>query len=102
MLQLFFIVIGASIGIFFLMWLLVYAVQFIRPDRPKLPQDDIDLIRRVRMKAGRPTKVWFSDIRSLERDRVLVGEQDDEYTFMEGASNGWPEIWTEDIYRRRN
>lgn len=102
MLLIFFIVVASSIGFFFLVWLIVVALQFIRPDRAIKPSLDSELIRRIQMKAGKITSVQFEDIRDLERERVFAHHEADDYLFSEGLSEGWPESWKDDIYLRRN
>ncbi len=102
MLQMFFIVVGASIGGFVLIWALVYALQFIRPDSSLAAYKDANLVRRVQMKAGKRTVVQFRDIRNLERDRVLVGDQEYDYVYHEGNSTGMPEVWLDDLLKRHN
>ena len=102
MLQIFLAVLGGSIGMLVLMWTIVYAIQYVRPDGPLPLHKDPELVRRIQLKAGMKSKVRFSDIRNLERSRVLFGQDDDDYQFIEGSSTGWPEAWVEDLYRRRN
>jgi len=102
MLQVFLIVVGGSVAFFLLMWTVVYAIQLIRPDGPKPLHKDKDLVRRIQLKAGLRTQVWFADIRNIEKTRVLVGPGEEEYVYSEGMSSGWPDVWDEDVYRRRN
>jgi len=102
MVQIFLIVIGASLGLFVTTWLIVYVGQFIQPDRPLSPQHDLDLMRRVSMKVGKPSPVLFSDIRMLEKERILVGAEVQEYSYQEGFSSGWPDRWVDDVIQRRN
>ncbi len=102
MVQVFLIVVGASLSLFVMMWLVVYLGQFLRPDRPIPPHRDHDLMRRVLMKAGKSSTVHFSDIRMLEKDRVLVGVSEQDYSYYDGFSSGWPESWEEDLLKRRN
>ena len=102
MLQVFLMVVGGSIGMLVLMWTIVYIIQFFRPDGPLPLHRDPDLVRRIQLKAGMESRVRFSDIRSLEKRRVIIGLEDDDYHFEEGYSSGWPDTWVEDVYRRRN
>ncbi len=102
MLQIFLVVIGASIAVFFLQWVIVYALQFIRPDSPLPAHKDPHLVRRLQMKAGKRTSVRFSDIRYLERDRVPVGDYGFEYSYLEGDSTGFPDAWNDDLFIRKN
>ena len=102
MLQTFFIVIGASAALFLVFWMLAVLIQFFHPDAPVPQGKDLDLIRRVRMKAGRATHVYFEDIRTLERDRVLSDGTEESYKYDEGVSTGWPESWWDNLDARRN
>lgn len=102
MVQIFLIVVGASLALFVLMWLVVYLGQFIKADRPIPPHRDQDLMRRVLMKVGKPSPVYFSDIRMLEKERILVGVEELEYSYQDGYSSGMPERWEDDLMLRRN
>lgn len=102
MLNVFLIVVGGSIGFFVLMWCIVYALQFFRPDGPMPLHKDADLVRRIQLKAGKEMRVQFTDIRSLEKSRVLIGPEEEDYMFADGLSTGWPEGWMDDLHRRRN
>ncbi|MDA1027643.1 MAG: hypothetical protein O3B41_01135 [Bacteroidetes bacterium] len=102
MLQVFLVVIGASIGVFVMLWVIVYVLQFIRPDTPIAAHRDAQLIRRIQMKAGKKTAVQFSDIRYLERDQVPVGDYESQYHYLDGSSAGFPDAWIDDLYHRTN
>lgn len=102
MLQVFLVVIGAFIGVFVMLWAIVYALQFIRPNTSIVSTRDAHLNRRVQWEAARETAVRFADIRYLERDQVRVGGDESQYHYIEGSSAGLPEAWIDDLYHRAN
>ena len=102
MLKTFFIVIGATAALFLIFWILAIVIQYFHPDTPISQGKDADRIRRIRMKAGGPTKVYLEDIRTSERERVLSDGSEEPYRYDDGMSTGWPESWWEDLDSRKN
>lgn len=102
MLQIFLVVIGAFIGVFVMLWAIVYALQFMRAQPPAAAHRNTHSIRRIQMKAGKETALRFADIRYLERDQVQVGGDESQYHYLDGSSAGLPDAWIDDIYHRTN
>ena len=102
MIQTLLIVLGGSAALFLVFWMLAVVVRWVHPDKAIPLDKDQDRVRRIRMKAGAVTTVMFDDIRTLEKSRVMAGDENEDYLFENGHSAGWPEQWWDDLDRRRN
>lgn len=97
---LFFVLIG-PILVFLLIWVGATVYRLYYPERP-LPFEEDSVVKRERAtEGGTPVPVGVREIRADQR-RERRQEDVTVYNYAWGGSEGVPEEWREDLWRRRN
>ena len=96
-----FILVAVPIGFTLLTWVLVTAYQLVFPEEPRPYEGDPVTLRHQAAAMGAFVPVGTREIR--EDQRSYFREQAfPAYDYAYGQSEGMPEIWMEDLWRRRN
>ena len=97
---LFFVLVG-PILVFLLIWVGVTAYRLYFPEHP-LPFENDPVVRREQAaKQGESVPVGVREIRAHQR-RERRQEDVTVYNYAWGGSEGVPEEWREELWRRRN
>ncbi len=94
-----FAVIVAPVLFFMLTWAIVTAYRLVFPDEPSEQDPVVD--RQDATSRGEYVPVGAREIRE-DRRYYLRAHPPASYLSVFGESEGLPELWTEDLWRRRN
>lgn len=87
--------------LFLLTWVVATVYRLYFPERPLPFRHDPVVQREKAAAAGEAVPVGLREIRADQRRTHR--QRDDEYRYVAGSlSNGLPEAWEEDLWRRRN
>lgn len=96
-----FLVLVGPILVFLFIWVAATVYRLYFPDTP-LPFEQSDVMRRANATSeGKRVPVGVREIREDQR-RQRRQEDVTIYNYAWGASEGVPESWREDLWRRRN
>jgi hypothetical protein len=102
MLYLFATILG-PILVFLITWIAATAYRIYFPEEPLPFERDPVVVREKATRAGQSIPVGVREIRADQRRKK---RQDairyPEYHYARGWSDGFPEAWREDLWRRRN
>ena len=96
-----FAVIVAPVLFFMLTWALVTVYRLLFPDEPAPSEQDPVVDRQHATSRGEYVPVGAREIRE-DRRYYLRAHPPASYLYVYGESEGLPELWTEDLWRRRN
>ena len=96
-----FFIIAVPILFFMLTWTLVTAGRLLFPERPAPPTRDPVVVRQKATAEGVFVPVGVREIREDQRHERQVHPAPP-YLYAFGASEGLPELWRQDLWRRRN
>lgn len=89
--------------VFFLVtWGITTAYRVYFPDEP-LPFEEDPVMERERMtQRGEGVRVGVREIRADQRRKRRKKATQPSYNYAWGGSDGFPDAWEEDLWRRRN
>ena len=96
-----FAVVAVPVFFFILTWVVVTAYRLVFPDEPLPSQHDPVLDRREATSRGEFVPVGAREIRE-DRRYYSRAHPSVSYLYSYGESEGLPEFWREDLWRRRN
>ncbi len=96
-----FVVIAVPVLFFMLTWAVVTVYRLVFPDEPIPSEHDPVVVRQNATSRGEYVSVGAREIRE-DRRYYLRAHPPASYLYVHGESEGVPEIWTEDLWRRRN
>ncbi len=96
-----FAVIAVPVLFFMLTWAVVTVYRLVFPDEPIPSEHDPVVVRQNATSRGEYVPVGAREIRE-DRRYYLRAHPPAPYLYVYGESEGLPELWTEDLWRRRN
>lgn len=100
-LYLIFLIVAVPVFFFMLTWAIVTACRLLFPEQPLPPERDPVVIRKHAASEGVSVPVGVREIREDQRhQRQTVPPTP--YIYAYGSSDGFPDSWQEDLWRRRN
>lgn len=98
-----YVLIALAVPIFFflLTWALVTAYRLLFPEAPRPVEEDPVRVRQRATARGEHVPVGAREIREDQRHFRSAHPQTD-YAYFYGTSDGFPENWSKDLWRRRN
>ncbi|NBC84940.1 MAG: hypothetical protein GVY25_01955 [Bacteroidetes bacterium] len=100
---LFFTILGPII-VFLLLWVAATAYRIYFPEQPLPFERDPVVLREKARRAGQSVPVGIREIRADQRRQKRKDAQvlSPDYHYSWGGSDGFPDAWREDLWRRRN
>ena len=96
-----FAVVALPVFFFMLTWVIVTAYRLVFPDEPVPSEHDPVMDRQQAASRGEYVPVGAREIRE-DRRHYLRAHPPTPYLYVYGESEGLPEFWREDLWRRRN
>ena len=96
-----FVVIAVPVLFFMLTWAVVTVYRLVFAEAPVVSEHDPVVVRQNATTEGEYVPVGAREIREDRRYYLRV-HPPAPYLYLHGESEGVPEIWTEDLWRRRN
>jgi len=91
------------IFVFLLTWVAATAYRLYFPEEPLPFERDPVVMREKARRAGQSVPVGVREIRADQRRKKRKSAvQFPDYHYAWGGSDGFPEAWREDLWRRRN
>lgn len=94
-------VVAVPVLFFMLTWAVVTVCRLVFPEEPVPAEHDPVLVRQEAALQGAYVPVGAREIRE-DRRYHLRAYPPAPYRYVHGVSEGLPEIWAEDLWRRRN
>mgnify|MGYP001165968637 CR=1 FL=1 len=97
-----FVTLVGPIVFFMLTWVVATVYRLYFPEHPLPFEHDPVMVRQRAIAAGKSVPVGVREIQADERHRRRRAARERSYHYAWGGSDGLPEQWEEDLWRRRN
>lgn len=87
---------------FMVTWAIATVYRLYFPERSLPFEEDPVVIRERATAKGKSVPVGVREIRADQRRARRQGAQQSSYTYAWGGSDGFPEEWHENLWKRRN
>lgn len=97
-----FITLVGPILFFLLTWVVATAYRLYFPEKPITFDNDPVVLQEQRRRKKESIPVGVREIREDQRRNQYLGKSSPDYQYAWGYSEGFPEVWRDNVWMRRN